>query len=169
MVNRKSISLSLASLFALSSGGLQAEPASSPVLCEQVISVSDTLVFKPDEVKVSQDCDYLTIILRHDGRLPKAAAARNWVLTHSKDVNTVVRNSVLIGKQKGWVDPNDSAVIAYSPVIGRNEKAEVVVAISDLSPNESYTYLSTVPGTSSVLRGSLSLKSEGSSFNVDQK
>ncbi len=128
--------------------------------CRVIVRVSDNLYFKPAEIQVPQHCEQLTVVLRHDGWLPKSATPRNWVLTRAADANAVASEGYLAGKDAGWLKPGDPRVIAHSAVIGRDEIEEVVVEIDSLEPQTPYTYLCTIPGLSPVMRGAFLIKNQ---------
>jgi azurin len=122
-----------------------------------VIRVNDTLQFKPDRIEVPNQCEQFTVILRHEGRLPKVASPRNWVLTEQRHADAVARDAAQTSVLTDWVNPNDPRVLAHSSVIGRDQSVRVDVPIGLLKPGVSYVYLSTIPGFSPLLRGTLTL------------
>lgn len=139
-------------------------------LCRVLLSVDDGLAFKPNRISVPGSCSKFEITVRHDGRLPKIASPRNWVLAAPDQVNRVVRDGVLAGQANGWLQSESDAVIAHTPVIGRNESAKVSVSVSDLEPDVEYVFLSTIPGVSPVLRGKLMVVgAKSNAVSGDQK
>jgi len=106
---------------------------------------------------VPDGCKEFDVLLRHVGRLPKVATPRNWVLTRQEDANGVASDAELAGAKHDWLKPNDMRVLAASSVIGRGEAVRVSIPIKELVPGVQYTYLSTIPGFSPVLRGTLTV------------
>lgn len=125
--------------------------------CKAVISVNDGLSFNPNHIDVPSSCEFFTVVLRHDGRLPKIATPRNWVLTQDADVKAVVRDAVIAGQARQWLKAQDPRVIAHIPIVGRNESGQVTFATSSLRLDIKYVFLSSLPGQSPVMRGTLTL------------
>lgn len=134
---------------------LLAKPAD---LCSVVVQVDDTLRMSPASIEVPDGCEEFDVLLRHVGRLPKVATPRNWVLTRQEDANGVASDAELAGAKHDWLKQNDRRVLAASSVIGRGESVRVSIPLKELVPGVQYTYLSTIPGFSPVLRGTLTVK-----------
>lgn len=154
--------MACATVFGLSLGSIDAlaqaqQPEPKPDACQVQVKVDDTVRFNPEQIEVPTLCEQFTVLLTHVGRLPKVATPRNWVLTKAEDANAVARDAELAGAVNNWIKPNDERVLAASSVIGRGETVRVDVAVRDLMPDLQYTYLSTIPGFSPVLRGTLTL------------
>ena len=132
-----------------------AAPVAPVVTCEESVRVDDTLRFKPDVIEIPAQCTEFKVVLRHVGRLPLVASPRNWVLVKTEDADAVARDAIEAGAANNFVVPGDERVLASSEVIGRDEKAEINLPVQALSPGEIYTFLSTIPGFSPALRGSL--------------
>ena len=126
-------------------------------MCSASVQVDDTLRFSPAQIEVPASCAQFTVLLSHQGRLPKVASPRNWVLTKTEDADGVARDAELAGKNNGWVKPGDARVLATSTVIGRGETVRIEVDVAGLAAGVPYTYLSTIPGFSPVLRGTLTV------------
>lgn len=137
----------------------QSEPVPTPTpdTCQIQIKVDDTLRFDPAQIEVPAACERFTVLLSHVGRLPKVASPRNWVLTKTEDANAVARDAELAGVATSWVKLGDARVLAASTVIGRGETVRVDVPVAALAPGVQYTYLSTIPGFSPILRGTLTV------------
>lgn len=133
------------------------QPEPKPNICQVQVKVDDTTRFNPEQIAVPTTCKQFTVLLTHEGRLPKLATPRNWVLTKAEDANAVARDAELAGAANNWIKPNDERVLAASSVVGRGETVRVGVAMRDLMPGVQYTYLSTIPGFSPVLRGTLTV------------
>lgn len=126
-----------------------------PLSCQVRISANDTLRFTPNVIEVPSACERFVVNFLHDGRLPKRASPRNWVLTRVDQVQAVLRDGVIAGEQGQWLKAADDRVIAHSAVLGRNESDRVEFSTSLLDPQAEYVFLSTIPGASPVLRGKL--------------
>jgi len=134
----------------------QTAASSAPAIaCEMSVRVDDSLRFKPDVIEIPSQCSAFKVVLRHFGRLPRVASPRNWVLVKSVDADGVARTGVQAGAENDFVVPGDDRVLASSEVIGRDEKVEINLPVQALVPGDTYTFLSTIPGFSPALRGSL--------------
>jgi len=91
--------------------------------------------------------------VKHTGRLPKSATGHNWVLVATQQVNAVTRDGSKASVSQQYIKPNDERIIAFIPIVGRGETAEISFSTALLLVNESYTFLSTVDGQSAVMRG----------------
>ena len=126
--------------------------------CQAIMRVDDSLRFKPATIVVPATCAQFTVVLRHVGRLPKVASPRNWVLVKASDADAVARAGGAAGPEHDYVKPGDARVLAKSMIIGRDEMTKIEVPVDLLEPGEAYTYLSTIPGFSPALRGSLTVQ-----------
>ena len=123
--------------------------------CTINIQAGDSLKFDVREVLVPASCKQFTVRLTHTGRLPKAATGHNWVLTTSRDVDSVARDGFRAGAASEWVRPDDKRIIARTAVIGRDEIGEVTFDVDKLDVNTEYGFLCTVGGHSPRMRGTL--------------
>lgn len=125
--------------------------------CSMDIAVDDALRFVPAQIEVPSGCGQFTVLLAHKGRLPKVASPRNWVLVKADNADGVARDAELAGAANAWVKPGDERVLAASSVIGRGEAVRVEIDVAKLAVGTPYTYLSTIPGFSPVMRGELTV------------
>ena len=132
-----------------------ADPIVPAVSCEMSVRVDDSLRFKPNVIEIPAQCNEFKVVLRHFGRLPRVASPRNWVLVKAEDAEAVARAGVEAGAASDFVKPGDARVLASSEVIGRDETAVINLPVQALVPGNTYTFLSTIPGFSPALRGSL--------------
>lgn len=146
------LTLSFVLVAPLQSGAAQERP------CQVIMRVDDSLRFKPATIEVPATCGEFKVVLRHVGRLPKVASPRNWVLVKASDADAVARAGGAAGPEHDYVKPGDARVLAKSLVIGRDEMTKIEVPVDLLEPGETYTYLSTIPGFSPALRGSLTVQ-----------
>lgn len=146
-----------ASMMISTAWGQTAQSINPNVTCSAKVQVDDTLRFSPPKLEVPMACEQFTVLLSHVGRLPKVASPRNWVLTTQAAADAVARDAELAGAANGWVKPDDEQVLAASSVIGSGETVRVQFEVAKLQPEVQYTYLSTIPGFSPVLRGTLTV------------
>lgn len=137
--------------------GQTQQPKEQAVSCSMELRVDDTLRFYPPTVEVPLTCEQFTILFSHRGRLPKVASPRNWVLTSQATADAVARDAELAGARNHWVKPHDERVLAASSVIGSGETVRIELEPANLAQGSHYTYLSTIPGFSPVLRGKLTV------------
>lgn len=131
--------------------------------CQVTVRVDDSLKFRPAMIEVPVQCQHFQVTLRHVGRLPRVASPRNWVLVSPGGADGVARTGGLAGPSNDYVDAADERVLASSRVIGRDEVAHVDVPVHSLEPGRTYTFLSTIPGFSPALRGTLTVSAKGPS------
>lgn len=146
------LSLVLSLVLLATMGVAHANPTET---CQAVIQTDDAPRFNTANISIPAACDQFTVILSHQGRLPKAATGHNWVLVTASDVNGVTRDGSKVGATAGYIKPGDSRVIASTPIVGRGESTQITFATQSLVPDLPYVYLSTVDGQSAVMRGTL--------------
>lgn len=125
--------------------------------CSVDVQVDDTWRFSPMQIDVPASCASFSVLLSHKGRLPKIASPRNWVLIKAEHANGVARDAEIAGAANNWIKPADERVLAASGVIGRGQSVRVQIDMTKLDAGTSYTYMSTIPGFSPVLRGTLTV------------
>ena len=137
------------------STGIHDEATTTPssVMCQVVLTTDDAPRFNVPQIDIPFACLTFTVILKHTGRLPKSATGHNWVLVATQKVNGVTHDGSKAGVSQHFIKPNDERIIAFIPIVGRGETAEVSFSTALLLPDESYTFLSTVDGQSAVMRG----------------
>ena len=122
--------------------------------CEVRISGNDALQFDLKTITVSKKaCPQFRVVLRHSGKLPKAAMGHNWVLTRTADVDAVAKDGVAAGLANEYVKPRDPRVIAASRLVGGGETTTVTVPTARLDVGGDYMYVCTFPGHYAVMRG----------------
>ena len=147
-----SVALGLLTFAAHAQAAAVDEPTTS---CELTVRVDDTLRFRPDAIEIPSSCRDFTVTLQHVGRLPAVASPRNWVLVKADDADAVARTGAAAGQAQGYVDVNDDRVLVASAVIGRDQSVQIQIPVSQLEADQAYTYLSTIPGFSPAMRGTL--------------
>jgi azurin len=135
--------------------GIHAAATTSPsnVMCQVVLTTDDAPRFNVPQIDIPFVCLTFTVTLKHTGRLPKSATGHNWVLVATQKVNAVTRDGSKAGVNQHYIKPRDERIIAFIPIVGRGETADVSFSTVLLLPDESYTFLSTVDGQSAVMRG----------------
>ena len=96
-------------------------------------------------------------MLKHVGKLPKAAMGHNWVLTTAADAKAVATDGIAAGLPKDYLKPADTRVIAATKIIGGGESTEVSLEVGKLKAGESYAYFCSFPGHSGIMKGTLAL------------
>jgi len=120
--------------------------------CSQTIEGNDLIQYSVAEVRVSSDCDEVTITLRHVGQLPANVMGHNWVLTTTADYTTVASAAQAAGPPN-YVPEGDPRIIAATNMIGGSEEASVTFDISGLEPGGDYTYFCSFPGHNVLMNG----------------
>lgn len=132
---------------------IDAGATASSLVCQVTLTTDDAPRFRVPQIDIPLACPEFTVVLEHNGRLPKSATGHNWVLVATQHVNAVTREGSKAGFDQQYIKPLDERIIAFIPIVGRGESAEVSFSTAQLLPNESYTFLSTVDGQSAIMRG----------------
>ena len=143
--------LILAAALALAGPALAAGP------CEAEIEGNDAMQFNKATLAVPASCKQFKVVLKHAGKLPKAAMGHNWVLTAAGDASGVATDGMAAGLAKEYLKAGDARVIAATKIIGGGETAEVNVDVSKLKAGQPYAYFCSFPGHSSIMKGTLTL------------
>lgn len=141
----------LAGALALASGAVSA------ATCDAEIEGNDAMQFNKTTIAVPASCKQFTVKLKHVGKLPKAAMGHNWVLVKAADLQGVATDGVAAGVDKGYLKPGDARVIAATKLIGGGESDSVTFDVAKLKAGDSYAYLCSFPGHSSVMKGTVTL------------
>ena len=104
------------------------------------------------EMRVSSDCQSLTITLKHVGNLPQQFMGHNWVLSTTEDMMPLTGVSMQAGAPN-YLPENDSRVIAATEMIGGGQESSVTFDISALNSSTEYTYFCTFPGHYAIMKG----------------
>ena len=143
--------LMLAAALALGTPALAAGP------CEVEIESNDAMQFNKATLAVPASCKQFKVVLKHVGKLPKAAMGHNWVLTTAADAKAVATDGIAAGLPKDYLKPADTRVIAATKIIGGGESTEVSLEVGKLKAGESYAYVCSFPGHSGIMKGTLAL------------
>lgn len=123
--------------------------------CTLNIEGNDLMKFNVTELKVPADCTDVEVVLKHVGKLPKAAMGHNWVLTKTADMQAVANAGVSAGLDKEYLPAGDKRVVAHTKVIGGGESTSVKFKTSQLTKGGDYTFFCSFPGHSALMKGKL--------------
>ncbi|MFT3804817.1 MAG: azurin [Burkholderiaceae bacterium] len=125
--------------------------------CTAEIEGNDAMQFNKSSIDVPASCKQFTVKLKHSGKLPKAAMGHNWVLVKTADAQGVATDGVAAGADKNYVKDGDARVIAHTKVVGGGESDSVTFGVDKLAAGESYTYICSFPGHSTLMKGTIKL------------
>jgi azurin len=123
--------------------------------CTLNIEGNDLMKFNVAELKVPADCTDVEVVLKHVGKLPKAAMGHNWVLTKTADMQAVANAGVSAGLEKEYLPAGDKRIVAHTKVIGGGESTSVKFKTSQLTKGGDYTFFCSFPGHSALMKGKL--------------
>lgn len=125
--------------------------------CSVDLEGNDAMQFNKATLAVPASCKQFKVVLKHVGKLPKAAMGHNWVLTTAADAKAVATDGIAAGLPKDYLKPADTRVIAATKIIGGGESTEVSLEVGKLKAGESYAYFCSFPGHSGIMKGTLAL------------
>jgi azurin len=143
-------SLAALSLLAVGSGAFAADK-----VCKVDIAGTDQMQFDKKEIVIAPDCTEVELTLKHTGKLPAQAMGHNWVLTKTTDAAGVASDGLGAGFANDHIKKGDARVIANTKIVGGGQSTTVKFPTSKLKKGESYTYICTFPGHSSIMKGVL--------------
>jgi azurin len=144
-------------LLGLAALALIAAPAAAAE-CKATVDSNDAMQFTTKTLTVPASCKQFVVTLKHVGKLPAKVMGHNLVLGKTADIAGIASDGMKAGAAAEYVKPGDARVIAASKVIGGGESTTVTIPVAKLKAGESYTYVCTFPGHSSIMRGTLTLK-----------
>tara|TARA_B110001454_G_C12670369_1_gene413471 strand:+ start:405 stop:902 length:498 start_codon:yes stop_codon:yes gene_type:complete len=121
--------------------------------CSQVIESNDAMQFNMKEMRVSADCQNLTITLKHVGNLPQQFMGHNWVLSTTENMMPLTGVSMQAGAPN-YLPESDERIIAATDMIGGGQETSVTFDLSSLDPSKDYTYFCTFPAHYALMKGS---------------
>lgn len=127
--------------------------------CAATIESNDAMQFNVKSMVVPKACKSFSVTLKHVGKLPKAAMGHNWVLTKSADMAATAKDGIAAGVSNHYLKPQDTRVIASTPLIGGGESSTIEFAVDKLSATGDYSFFCSFPGHSALMKGSLKLGS----------
>lgn len=125
--------------------------------CEVTIGSTDQMTYLQDHISVSRSCKQFTVTLQHTGRMPAAAMGHNWVLSKTSDVQGIATDGIAAGSANSFLKTRDTRIIAHTRLIGGGESSKVTFNVSELSPDENYTFFCSFPGHSALMKGQIKL------------
>ncbi len=125
--------------------------------CEVVVNSDDQMKFDKQELAIKKSCKEFKIVLKHTGKMPKAAMGHNIVISKSEDAQGVVSDGAGATAEKDFVKEGDARVIAYTKLIGGGEETSVTVDPSKFAEGSQYEFYCTFPGHYSLMRGTVKL------------
>ena len=125
--------------------------------CEVTIGSTDQMTYLQDHISVSRSCKQFTVTLQHTGRMPAAAMGHNWVLSKTSDVPGIATDGIAAGSANSFLKTGDTRIIAHTRLIGGGESSKVTFNVSELSPDENYTFFCSFPGHSALMKGQIKL------------
>lgn len=126
--------------------------------CKATVESNDAMQFTTKALTVPKSCKTFTVTLKHVGKLPANVMGHNFVLGKTADAAGIATDGMKAGAAANYVKAGDARVIASSKIIGGGESATVTIPVAKLKTGESYTYICTFPGHSSIMRGTLAVK-----------
>ncbi|MGD8339562.1 MAG: azurin [Gammaproteobacteria bacterium] len=123
--------------------------------CAATIDGNDAVQFSLSEMKASSSCESFTVTLKHVGTLAANVMGHNWVLTATRDFESVAVAGQSAGADNNYVPPGDARVIAATRIIGGGEETSVTFDASALEPGGDYTYFCSFPGHYVLMKGKL--------------
>jgi len=121
-------------------GGIHASASDAKTV---KISAYDTMKYSVTKIEASPG-EKITVTLKNEGSLPKAAMAHNWVLLNAgTDPNAYARLAVNAASNNYQPNSLSSRVIATIPLLGPGESASVTFT-APTAPG-SYPYLCSFP------------------------
>lgn len=125
--------------------------------CEVTIGSTDQMTYLQDHISMSRRCKQFTVTLQHTGRMPAAAMGHNWVLSKTSDVQGIATDGIAAGSANSFLKVGDNRIIAHTRLIGGGESTNVTLNVSELSPDENYTFFCSFPGHSVLMKGQIKL------------
>lgn len=134
-----------------------APAADVPAECSITITSDDAMKFEPKEIAVKSSCKQYQIVLKHVGKMPKAAMGHNVVITATANKDAVLKDGSEAGLDKDYVKPGDTNVIAHTKLIGGGEETSVTFDTSKLTKDGAYEYFCSFPGHYAQMHGTIKL------------
>lgn len=126
--------------------------------CAATVESNDAMQFTTKALTVPKSCKSFTVTLKHVGKLPANVMGHNLVVGKTADIASIATDGMKAGAAANFVKAGDARVIAASKVIGGGQSTTVTIPVAKLKAGESYTYVCTFPGHSSIMRGTLTVK-----------
>ena len=112
--------------------------------CAVTIEGNDQIQYSKSELRVSADCDEITVTLKHVGTLAANIMGHNWVLTKAADYMAVAQAGQSV--PPNYVPAGDDRVIAATNIIGGGEETTISFDAGVLEKGGDYMYFCSFPG-----------------------
>ena len=145
----------LMTLALLAAGGIAAPAMAAD--CAITVEGNDQMQFSVKNIEVPKSCKNYTVTLKHVGKMPKSSMGHNLVLTTAADATATAADGMKAGAAADYVKAGDTRVIAHTKVIGGGESTQVVIDVAKLKPGTDYTYFTSFPGHTFLMKGALKL------------
>lgn len=120
--------------------------------CTQVIEGNDLIQFNVPEIRVSAECEEVTINLIHTGQLAASVMGHNWVLTATADFQPLATVAATAGPPE-YLPDDDPRVLAATGMIGGGGETSVTFSLAGLEAGGDYTYFCSFPGHYVLMNG----------------
>lgn len=120
--------------------------------CTQVIEGNDLIQWNIAELRVSAECEEVTIDLIHTGQLAANVMGHNWVLTTTADYMPLATVAAMAGPPE-YLPEGDPRVLATTRMIGGGEETSVTFSLAGLEAGGDYTYFCSFPGHYVLMNG----------------
>lgn len=134
-----------------------APAATASAECTTEITSDDAMKFDPKEITIKSSCTQYSIVLKHVGKMPKAAMGHNVVISKTADKDGILSDGAAAGAAGDYLKAGDSRVIAHTKLIGGGETDTVTFDVSKLTKGEAYEYFCSFPGHYAQMNGKLVL------------
>lgn len=134
-----------------------APAATASAECTTEITSDDAMKFDPKEITIKSSCTQYSIVLKHVGKMPKAAMGHNVVISKTADKDGILSDGAAAGAAGDFLKAGDSRVIAHTKLIGGGETDTVTFDVSKLTKGEAYEYFCSFPGHYAQMNGKLIL------------
>lgn len=121
--------------------------------CSTVVESNDAMQFNTKEIAIKSSCENFTITLKHTGKTPKEAMGHNIVISQASDKEGILKDGLEAKLENNFIKPNDTRVLASTPMIGGGEETEVVVDVKKLNKDGDYDFFCSFPGHGALMIG----------------
>jgi azurin len=113
------------------------------------------MAYNTKEITVKKSCEEVTLNFKNNGTLPKAVMGHNVVITKKPDMDAVLKDGLAAGLNSNYVKAKDTRVVVATNVIGGGESTSVKFKSSAFNTAETYVFVCSFPGHSSVMKGNV--------------
>ncbi|WP_282685264.1 MULTISPECIES: azurin [unclassified Streptomyces] len=127
--------------------------------CSVTVDSTDQMSYNIKEFTIDKNCKEFTIRLTFSGNLPKNVMGHNLVISRTADMQAIATEGMSQGLEKDYLKKDDAAIIAYTAMIGAEEKeTSVTFETAKLEVGEDYSFFCTFPGHVSMMKGKVIVK-----------